>query len=656
MSLNGMLGIGTSALASFQRALDTTAHNIANANTEGYSRQRVDLVSRIPQYEGYGYVGTGVQTDGIRRLYDGFVENQVRGYTAASREMEVFHDYATRIDDVLADPDAGLSSALQDFFGAMQDLADDPTSTAARQAVIGSAQGLTDRFHSLGDWLKGVGDEVNIALQGSVDEVNRLTSGIADLNEQIVLAAGVANEQPPNDLLDQRDNLIRELSEQLSVTTYQQDDGSINVMVGNGQALVVGNNATRLTTYRDEGVQAPLGIALEAGANGRVPVTDQLTGGRIGGLLGFRERMLDPATNELGRIALGVGQFVNEQHQRGMDLNGELGQAMFSVPEPAWDAYPGVSGSLNVSWDDIGQITEADYRLEYDGGSWSIQRTDTNQTLAMSGSGTAADPFIVDGLSIVVDASPANGDAYLIQPTRNAAEELQLRISDPALVASASPVLASAATGNAGSASITPGTVTDIGNPAFQNSPGSLTPPLMIRFSAADTYGIYDNTNPGSPVLLETVSGYDPAAGADLFPTPGGLDYGYQVRISGTAAAGDEFTVNYNSGGTGDNRNALAMAGIFDADLMAGGTESLNEAYRRLVSDTGGATRQAELSASAQGRMLERAQAERDAVSGVNLDEEAANLVRYQQAYQAAAQVVAVANELFDTLLAATRG
>jgi flagellar hook-associated protein 1 FlgK len=545
---------------------------------------------------------------------------------------------------------------LQDFSGALQDLADDPASSAARQAVLGSAQSLADRFHALDDWLGGVGDEVNTALEGSVNEVNRLTTAIADLNGQIVLAAGVANEQPPNDLLDQRDSLIRELSEQLSVTTYRQDDGAINVMVGNGQALVVGNHATRLAMYRDEGTEAPLGIVLEAGANGRVPVTDQLTGGRIGGLLGFRERMLDPTVNELGRIALGVGQLVNGQHEQGMDLNGNLGQAMFSLPEPGWDAYPGVTGSLGLAWEDIGQATGADYRLEFDSGGWSIQRTDTNETLAMTGSGTVADPFMVDGLRIVVDPAPANGDAYLIQPTRNGAEGLELRLGDPALVASASPVLAAAAPGNAGSASITSVEVTDIGNPAFQDSPGSLTPPLMVRFTSAGSYDIYDNSDPNAPVLLESVSGYDPAAGAELFPTPGGLDYGYQARISGAAVAGDEFTVNYNTGGTGDNRNALAMANLFDDDLLSDGSESINDAYRRLVSDTGGATRQAELSASAQGRMLERALAERDAVSGVNLDEEAVNLVRYQQAYQAAAQVVAVANDLFDTLLQATRG
>lgn len=656
MSMNGLFGIGSSALAAFQSALNTTAQNIANVSTEGYSRQQVEFGSRPPQYTGYGYIGTGVDTKSIRRIYDNFVESQVRRYTASSSELEIFYNYATQIDDVLADPDAGLSTAMQRFFGAMQDLADDPASSAARQMVISEAQAVVDRFHSLGNWIEGINDQVNASLEGSVNEINRLTMAIADLNHKIVLAEGVADEQPPNDLLDQRDSLIRELANHVNVTTIKQDDGSINVMVGTGQALVVGNSVTPMATYRAEGVQAPLKIGLDAGPNGIIPVTDQLSGGRIGGLIGFRERMLDPVANELGRIALGVGQFFNEQHARGMDINGVLGENLFVIAEPQWAAYPGVTSSLDVDWGDIGQVTGADYKLQFDGTAWNLSRTDTGEAVAMSGSGTAASPFVVDGMRIVVDPAAVNGDTFLLQPARSGAMDLQLRITDPAQIAAASPVLASAAAGNSGSASITPGGVTDIDNPAFQSAPGALTPPLLIRFTAPGTYEIHDNTNPASPALLETVSGYDPASGSDLFPTPGGLDFGYRVRISGSASVGDEFTVDYNSGGIGDNRNALAMAEIFDGKLLGNGIESINDAYRRLVSETGITTSQVELAAGAQNRMLERSLAERDAISGVNLDEEAANLVRYQQAYQAAAQVVAAANEMFQTLLNATRG
>ncbi|WP_456408017.1 flagellar hook-associated protein FlgK [Thiolapillus sp.] len=655
MPTASLLGIGTSALQAFRRALDTTGHNIANANTPGFSRQRVDLTSSTPQYVGYGYVGTGVRTDSVQRIYNGFIDGQVRNYTASASEFQTFHYYATQIDNVLADPDAGLSTAMQRFYSAAQDLSNDPGSTAARQAMISEGQGLVDRFHSLGDWLGDMDAQVNNELKASVTDINRITSGIAELNEKIVFAYGVAHQQPPNDLLDQRDLLIRELSEHVSVTTLKQDDGAINVMIGTGQTLVVANNTTQLTTYRGAGVNSPLQIALQAGANGQVPITDQLSGGKIGGLLGFRERVLEPAMNELGRTAIGMGEFFNAQHQKGIDLNGELGQAFFSFPDPQWDAYPGVSSSLSVAWDDIGQLSGADYKLQYDGSAWSISRTDTGEQLSMTGSGTAGDPFVVDGIRITVDAAAASGDTFIIQPTYNGAQSLQMMLNDPSRIAAGSPVLSAAATGNTGSGVISAGDVTDINNSAFQATPGSLTPPVMIRFTSATTYEVYDNSNPAAPALLESVSGYDPAAGGEVFPTPGGLDYGYRIRLTGNAASGDEFTVGYNSNGDGDNRNALALGQVLSGKVMGNGTESLSDVYRSMVSEVGTTTRQAEIASGAHQQLLERSLNAMDAVSGVNLDEEAANLIKFQQSYQAAAQVIAAANEMFDALLGAVR-
>ena len=396
-------------------------------------------------------------------------------------------------------------------------------------------------------------------------------------------------------------------------------------------------------------------IALRIGANGNVPITEQLSGGKVGGVLQFRERVLEPATNELGRTAIGLAQFFNEQHEKGVDINGQLGRSFFSFPEPQWDSYPGVTSSLSVSWDDIGQVTGANYKLQFDGSSWTMTRTDTGENIVMTGSGTVADPFVADGLSIVVDPAAVSGDTFLVQPTRQGAMSLQALIDEPGLVAAAFPVLTTESAANTGSGRISVPEITNINNPAFQSSPGSLSPPLMIRFTSPTTYEIYDNSNPASPALLETVSGYDPAAGADLFPTPGGLDYGYQVRLTGDPAAGDEFNIAYNSNGDGDNRNALALGRVLSGNIMGGGTESLSDVYNGLVSDVGTTTRQADLAQRSHGQLLQRSLDARDAVSGVNLDEEAANLVRFQQAYQAAAQVISTANEMFDTLLGAVR-
>ena len=652
---SSLLGIGISALQAYQRSLNTTGHNIANANTPGYSRQRVNLVSAPPQFTGYGYVGSGVRTSSVQRYYDAFIGSQVQNYTSSTTEFSTLYQYAAQIDNVLADPDAGLSTAMQRFNSAVQDLANDPGSMAARQALISEAQGLVDQFHSLGSWLDDMDAQVNGELQSSVTNINRLSASIADLNEKIVLAYGAGAGQPPNDLLDQRDMLIRELSEEVGVTTLEQEDGAINVMIGTGQALVVGSASNTLETYRGPGVHGPQMIALRIGANGNVPITGQLSGGKVGGVLQFRERVLEPAANELGRTAIGLAQFFNEQHEKGVDINGQLGRAFFSFPEPQWDSYPGVTSSLSVSWDDIGQVTGANYKLQFDGSNWSMTRTDTGEAVAMTGSGTAADPFVADGLSIVVDPAAVSGDTFLVQPTRQGAMSLQALIDEPGLVTAAFPVLTTESAANTGSGQISVREITDISNPAFQSPPGSLSPPLMIRFTSPTSYEIYDNSNPASPALLETVSGYDPAAGTDVFPTPGGLDYGYQIRLTGDPAAGDEFNIAYNSNGDGDNRNALALGQVLTSKIMGSGTESLSDVYNSLVSDVGTTTRQADLAQRSHEQLLQRSLDARDAVSGVNLDEEAANLVRFQQAYQAAAQVISTANEMFDTLLGAVR-
>ncbi len=544
--MSSLFDIGLSGLAAAQRGLDVTSHNIANANTEGYTRQRAEFTSRRPEYTGYGYVGTGVDVAGVRRIYDGFLDSQVRGYSASSSELETFHSYAVQIDNILADPDAGLNGALQRFTNAMQDLANDPTSTAARQTVLGEGEALAAQLNSLDGWLRGIGAQVNTAIQGSVNEINQMAAEIARLNDEIIHSPGIANGDMPNDLLDQRDQLLQQLSQKVSIDTIAQDDGSVNVMVGKGQALVVGVEVTPLTTYTGNGVDRPVMVALDNGSNGMVPITGQLSGGELGGLLGFRERMLDPTIGDLGRIALGVGQFINQQHRAGFDLNGAAGGDFFNLGGLQWDAIGGTTGSITLTLDDAANLTGAEYELGYDGIAWSLTRTDTGQAVTMTGSGTAADPFVADGMRIEVPVSPAAGDGFLLQPTRTAAGDIGLAISDPARIA------------------------------ASQN------------------------------------------------------------------------------GAVGDNANALAMARVFDEKLFAGGTESINQAYQRLVGETGTATRRAEVASAAQNNLLDHAVARREELSGVNLDEEAANLIRFQQAYQAAAQVIAVADQMFQTLLNAT--
>jgi flagellar hook-associated protein 1 FlgK len=326
------------------------------------------------------------------------------------------------------------------------------------------------------------------------------------------------------------------------------------------------------------------------------------------------------------------------------------GQELFSVASPQVISAAGNSGTLTVDFDDIAQLTADDYHLRFDGGNWTLARAGSGQPVPMTGSGTAVDPFVAEGLSLTVGPGAAAGDNYDIRPTREGARTINLLIRDPADLALAASVRTSGALANTGTGSISAGAVTDINNPAFQSPPGQLTPAVQIRFTGSGAYEVVDQ---GTLAVIDTGT-YDPATGADIFPTQNlGIDYGYQVHIAGNPAAGDSFDVVYNSGGIGDNRNALLMAGMQSAQLMNGGTSSFNDAYGELIAGVGSTARQAQVGSEAQQRILDQAQSEWASASGVNLDEEAANLVRFQQAYQAAARIISVADEVFQTLIQA---
>lgn len=656
MATGDLLGIGTSGLLAFQRSLSTISNNIANVNTEGYSRQTADLVTRPSLSTGAGFIGNGVDTSTITRSYNAFIEGNVRSTTSSKSEFESFYTLAAQLDNVLADSSTGMDAAIQRFFNSVQDLADDPSSSTARQVMFNEGQQLTEQFNDVAGWIDGLRSQINSELRNSVTDINRLSQSIAEVNESIVVKEAMAGGQPANELLDQRDSLIRELSEYVTVTTLQQDDGALNIMIGTGQLLVRGSQATSLEVYTESGGDPQhLGIRLLGSGGALVPVTDQLTGGKIGGVIGFRDRMLDPASNSLGLVAVGMASFFNDQHTKGVDLDGALGIDFFNVPQPEAITLTGTLDNIAISFDDISQLTDSDYQLQYNAGVWDLTRTDTGQNVTMTGTGTAADPFIADGLSLEVLAAPANGDTYLLRPTRNGALNLEMNLGSSRQIATAAPVRSETSVANTGSASISAGVVTDINNAAFQTTPGQLNPPLLVSFTSSVSYDIYDNTIPSAPVLLEAGIAYNPATGGDIFPTPGSLDFGYQMSLSGAPVVGDEFTIEFNTGGKGDNRNALLLGALPTEKLLNGGTDSFIQTYTSLVAEVGTGTAQSERNSITQQQLHSQSLAARESMSGVNLDEEAADLVRFQQAYQAAAQVISTAQSLFDTLLSVVR-
>ena len=628
--MSNLLSTGISGLLAFQRALDTTSHNIANIGTDGYSRQRTEFGTRVPQAAGNGWIGTGVQANTTRRIYDDLLTGQVRSASSSLGGLDAYASQMDKLNNLFSNTTTGLSATLQKFANALQDVANNPASVSSRQVLLSEAQGLSERLRNYDSQLASYDAQIEQTLTGEVQDITSLAQGIAQLNEEISVAFAT-NGQPPNDLLDQRDRLLDELSGHVDISTVAQDDGQVNVFIGSGQPLVVGKLPAKLVTTNDPYDMSRHGVGFVSATGAPVDITGALTGGTLGGVLDFRSNVLDPARNTLGRISVGLTDVINDQHHAGIDLSGTLGGDFFKVGGVQSLAHSANAGSatLAVTRTDVGTLTEGDYFLQKTATGWAMRREDTGASVTLSGTGTVADPLTADGLSIVVSGTAQTGDRYLVRPTRSAAAGLGVLVTDPAKIAAAAPIRTAVAGANTGSGTISAGSVVDATNAQLRST-------VTIAFTGANTYSVNGSGSfaytSGSPITVN----------------------GWQVEISGSPAVGDTFTVSDNAGGTGDNRNVQLLADALGKKVLDGGTSSLTDSTNRLVGSVGVMTRQAQTSRDAQAIVKQESLDARDSISGVNLDEEAANLLRFQQAYQAAAQLIGVASTLFNSLLAAT--
>ncbi len=542
---SSLLDIATSSLRVARKNLDVTSHNIANVNTEGYSRQRVNSKAGPANFSGAGYMGTGVRVTSIERAYDQFLTNQVRNTSSSFAEIDRFHEMTSQIDNIIADPDLGVGKSLENFFNAVHDVANDPTSIAARQTLMTEAGTLTDRFNTLNGQLQTMDSQVQHEIQNQVSEINSLSEQIATLNQKIVYEVGKSQGKPPNDLLDQRDTLITQLSEKIDVTPLARPDGAVDVFIGKGQALVMGADHSTLGLQANTLDPDKREITLTNQYHTLV-IDDALSGGELGGLMQFREQAMIPTENKLGRLAAGLMLEFNQLHSAGYDLDGNTGVDFFTMQAPAIPVTQDGSGSVTASYVNAADLQASDYQLEYDGSAYTLTRLSDQTTTAIS-----SFPATIDGIEINVTSPPTGPSTFLIRPTQQAAGKIQLAISDPR------------------------------------------------QFAAAQS---------------------DTATGT-----------------------------------VGDNRNALEMAGLESAKTMLGGTATFQDSYGQMVAEIGTMTRSAQISRDAREVIKNQALTERDEVSGVNLDEEAANLLKFQQAYQASAQVIAIASQTFDALIGAVR-
>ena len=628
-----LLSTSVSGLLAFQQALDVTSNNIANSSTPGYSVETANLSPLPGQASAGGYVGSGVTVDGITRSYSELLSQQVRSSQSGYSSLNTLATQAAQVDNLLSASSTGITSGLQSFVNALQTLAGSPSSSAARQALLSQAQALTQQLTGYDAQISQYGGTLEQQISGDVTQVNTLASGIASLNTQIANdLAGTG--QAPNQLMDQRDTLIDQLSQYVSVNTASEPNGMLDVYIGTGQALVTGGKPQQLSTLPNQYDASQLDIGITSGG-GTADVTSEITGGELGGLLSSRTQVLEPAQNALGQISVALATIVNQQQAAGMDQTGAPGQPMFTVGGVQTLASSANTGSatLAVTRTSLSALTSDDYTLRYSGGAWQLQDATTGQAVPLSGAGTGASPFQAAGISIVVSGAPANGDSFLVQPTAAATAGLAVALTSPAQIAAASLAQTGVGAGNSGTGTVSAATITN---------PASWVPDTYtLAFTAVNQYQI--TSSAGTVVASGTYS-----AGAPI------SFQGAQVSVNGTPATGDTFTIRSSTAAdAGDNTNANALISALGAANLAGGTTSLSGAANNLIARIGIITQQAQSNATAQQSVNQDATTARSNLTGVNLDDQAAKMLQYQQAYQAMAQMIQTSGEMFTSLITA---
>jgi flagellar hook-associated protein 1 FlgK len=649
-----LLSIGKSGLLAAQVGLATTGNNITNANVPGYTRQGVVQTDTASQNTGFGFVGTGTEVSSVRRYYDNFLANQLRGAETTQASLTSYYSQISQIDNQLADPTAGLSPVLQDFFNGVQNATASPASAAARQAMLSTSESLAARFQSMSARLNEIGDGVNSQMVSGVNEINSYARQIADLNNTI---AGLSSGgDAPNDLLDHRDQLITELNKLVKTTVVPGDNNMLTVQMGTGQPLVVGNTSFTLGTAQTANDPSKMSVGYVAPNGNFTPLPDKvITGGQLGGLIEFRNTALDGAQNQLGQIAASLATSFNAQHQLGQDQNGDLGGNYFNPIQayvnPNSNNAPQSTAEVKGTVVDASKLTASDYSVDYDGTNFNVKRLSDGQVTQINPFPQTA-PQVIDGVAYSISGTPAQNDNFLVRPTYSAAKDLTVAIKDPTKVALAAPVTTEAPIANAGTAKISAGTV----DSTYLAAGNALTAPVSLTFDkAAGTLTGFPANQPVTVTANGNSTTY-PAGTAVPYTDGAAISFGgVSFNISGAPANGDKFTVGPNLSGVGDSRNGALLAGLQSKNVMNNGSATFQSAYAQVVNVVGNKAREAQIGMNAADAAVVQATKAQQSVSGVNLDEEAANLLRYQQAYQAAGKVMQIASTLFDTILSLGR-
>lgn len=437
--MSSLINSAMSGLSAAQSALNTVSNNISSYNVAGYTRQTTILGASNSTLTGGGWVGNGVYVSGVQREYDAFITNQLRAAQNQSSGLTTRYQQMSKIDDVLSDTTNSLSANLQDFFKSLQTLVSNAEDPAARQTVLGKADGLVNQFKTNDQYLRDQDAQVNTAISTSVDQINNYAKQIANLNDQISRLTGVGAGASPNELLDQRDQLVSELNKIVGVDVTVQDSGTYNISIANGYTLVQGSNASQLAAVKSSADPARTTIAYVDAAAGNVEISEkQITTGSLGGLLTFRSQDLDQARNTLNQMALAFAHAMNTQHQAGFDANGDPGGKLFDFGSPAVLSNGKNTGSASVTatMTDSTKVQATNYKVEYNGTDWTITRLSDNTSFTAKPDASGNLSF--DGLNVKISGSADNKDSFIVKPVNDVIVNMDVAISDESKLAMAS--------------------------------------------------------------------------------------------------------------------------------------------------------------------------------------------------------------------------
>ena len=653
--MSGLLNVASRALVANQTVLQTTGNNIANVNTPGYSRQSAVLQTVRGQFSGSGYIGKGVDVATIQRNYSAFLTRQSALAGATSAGDTARADKLKQLEGIFPGGASGLGASVSDMLNAFSDVANTPTDLTARTVALTRVSETASRMRSASQSLDDLQASVTQEITQKIDAINSLAKNIADVNDRIAKAQG--SGQTPNDLMDQREQLVREINQYIQTSSIAATDGTVGIFVGGSQALVLGNTAASLAVTLDD-FNDPLKAKVMLISTGQNITMDEnrLGGGEVPGLLRFQNNDLLEGRNLLGRLTLAISTSMNNQHRLGLDLDGNLGGDLFTptvfgsgnVMLPSAPAAVNTgAASLSLGISDLTQFAASDYEVLFSAGTTgSITRRSDNTSTAFDFGTT--NPVIMDGLTITWDGVAAGaGDRFLIKPFSTSASNIAAEFSTPRALAVASPVAGKMGVNNTGSLQLS--SLRARTNPPTVETAAT---PVVLTFTGPSSFTRSDEIPPNTSTFTYTTG----QAIEGTTPTAAPLSE-WSLVLQGSPKTGDTFTVfgvkdNLNNNGinlTLNGGNADAMMSLRDTAMFDG--SALTDGYASMISQIGIRAQSANYSANVSSSIAANLEKDRTGVAGVNLDEEASKLLQYQQAYQAAAKVIQIAQSIFDTLI-----